>query len=71
VLAHAKFNHLPHVLQKNCESCHTTVSKSMKAEDVNLPGIANCQSCHRPGKSRPDCAECHYYHPKVEPWPPI
>ena len=72
VLDHARFNHLPHVQQlQKCQSCHATAESSTKAEDVNLPPIANCQSCHRPGKSRADCAFCHLYHPMREPWPPI
>jgi hypothetical protein len=71
VLARAKFNHLPHVQQLTCESCHSRIQASHKAEDVNLPGIAKCQTCHRTGKSRADCAECHRYHPPSEPWPPI
>ncbi|HEY2798255.1 MAG TPA: cytochrome c3 family protein [Thermoanaerobaculia bacterium] len=72
VLDHARFNHLPHVQQlQKCQACHTGIEQSAKAEDVNLPGIANCQSCHRPGKSKADCAFCHRYHPQREPWPPI
>jgi hypothetical protein len=71
VLNHAKFSHLPHVQQLRCQVCHDTVEASVKAADVNLPGIANCQSCHRPGNSRDDCAFCHFYHPTQEPWPPI
>ena len=71
VLARAKFNHLPHVQQLMCEDCHGRIRTSHKAEDVNLPGIVKCQSCHRTGKSRADCAECHRYHPPSEPWPPI
>jgi hypothetical protein len=71
VLDRARFNHLPHVQQKGCEFCHGMVVKSTKAENVNLPGIVNCQGCHRPSRSRDDCAECHRYHPPTEPWPPI
>lgn len=71
VLEHARFNHLPHVQQVGCLSCHDKVLTSAKAENVNLPGVANCQSCHRPGRSRADCAECHRYHPRNDPWPPI
>ena len=71
VLGHARFNHLPHVEQVRCEVCHNKMNSSIKAEDVNIPGIANCQSCHKPGKSRDDCAFCHLYHPTKEPWPPI
>jgi hypothetical protein len=76
VLEHAKFNHRPHVQQveiqqAGCETCHANISTSKKAEQVNLPGVANCMNCHRPGKTRDDCAECHLYHPPTEPWPPI
>lgn len=72
VLDHARFNHLPHVQQlQKCQACHVMAEASAKASDVNLPGIANCQSCHRPGKSRADCAFCHKYHPPKDPWPPI
>lgn len=71
VLERARFNHLPHVQQVGCETCHSKIAVSVKAEDLNLPGVARCQSCHRPGKSRSDCAECHRYHPPTEPWPPI
>jgi plasmid stability protein len=71
VLGRARFNHLPHVQLKTCDSCHAMASTSTKAEDVNLPGVANCQSCHRPGRSQSDCSECHHYHPTSEPWPPI
>jgi hypothetical protein len=71
VLEHARFNHLPHVQQIRCEACHTRIPTSKRAEQVNLPGVANCMGCHRPGRTRDDCAECHLYHPPTEPWPPI
>ncbi len=71
VLDRANFTHLPHLQQLACESCHTRVAASTKAEDVNLPGVASCRSCHLAGKTRADCAECHNYHPRTEPWPPI
>jgi hypothetical protein len=71
VLEHARFNHLPHVQQIRCEACHAGIPKSKRAEQVNLPGVANCMGCHRPGKTRDDCSECHLYHPPTEPWPPI
>ncbi len=71
VLEHANFNHLPHVQQVGCQACHAKIASSVRAEDVNLPAVATCQGCHRPGKSRSDCAECHSYHPSTEPWPPI
>ena len=51
----------------NCDTCHKANS-SKKAEDVMLPGIAECGTCH--GKTRQetvaaagsDCAECHGFH---------
>lgn len=51
----------------NCDTCHKANS-SKKAEDVMLPRIAECGTCH--GKTRQetvaaagsDCAECHGFH---------
>jgi hypothetical protein len=51
----------------NCETCHKAKS-STKAEEVMLPKIAECGTCH--GKTRQetataagsDCAECHGFH---------
>ena len=71
VLEHARFNHLPHIEQKRCEYCHTGIPKSKKAAQVNIPGVKICSDCHKPGETRDDCAECHFYHPRTEPWPPI
>ena len=71
VLPRARFSHLPHLQQMNCVKCHSQVEESKKAENVNLPGIRFCESCHRAGRNRTDCAECHRYHPQAEPWPPI
>ncbi|HYK41674.1 MAG TPA: hypothetical protein VE007_04735 [Thermoanaerobaculia bacterium] len=70
-LARARFSHLPHVQQIACAKCHSQIEESKKAENVNLPAVALCQSCHRRGENRTDCAECHAFHPQVEPWPPI
>lgn len=30
---------------------------------VNLPRIASCQECHRPGLSADRCSTCHLFHP--------
>jgi hypothetical protein len=70
-LARARFSHLPHLQQMNCAKCHSQIEESKKAENVNLPGVRFCESCHRAGRNRTDCAECHSYHPQAEPWPPI
>ena len=71
VLARANFTHLPHLEQIACFDCHNRIASSGKAEDVNLPAVARCRDCHRPPRARSDCAGCHFYHPGVEPWPPI
>ena len=71
LLGRANFTHLPHLEQLACLDCHGRVIASGKARDVNLPGIATCRDCHRPPRTRSDCAGCHSYHPGTEPWPPI
>jgi hypothetical protein len=58
------FTHKPHLLQARCESCHGTVTASKSGADVNLPGVASCQSCHNNSQARADCASCHRYHPR-------
>jgi hypothetical protein len=64
IFQRARFTHKPHVEQGGtCESCHGAVDKSRLATDVNEPGVAKCQECHTPSKSRADCAACHFYHP--------
>ena len=41
------FSHQLHLkLKPDCASCHTTVAKSTKVEDNNLPSAAACKSCH-------------------------
>lgn len=65
VMKHAIFSHAPHVkLAPDCVACHGSVEKSKLATDVNVPGVANCQTCHKPSQTRADCATCHVYHPK-------
>ena len=39
------------------------VSWSNLATDVNVPGVANCQMCHKPSQARAECETCHVYHP--------
>jgi mono/diheme cytochrome c family protein len=65
VMPHSVFSHRPHVkLASDCVACHASVLKSKLATDVNVPGVANCQTCHKPSQTRADCATCHLYHPK-------
>ena len=63
VFGHARFDHKPHVEQTTCAACHKSVESSIRATDINEPAVASCAECHRPSKSRSDCATCHYYHP--------
>ncbi len=59
---------------QTCKTCHK-VETSAKAEDVMLPKIAECDTCH--GKTKPqvataagaDCAECHGFHNPGAPVP--
>lgn len=63
VMVHSVFNHAPHVTDAGCETCHSGVLTSKFATDVNVPGVAQCQTCHRPSKVRSTCVTCHTYHP--------
>jgi hypothetical protein len=63
---HAKFNHETHRVLK-CDGCHNAAITSSKTEDVLLPGIQNCQTCHLPSGARSGCNECHVYHDKSHP----
>jgi len=63
VFQRAVFTHKPHVEHAECSACHKSVETSTKSTEVNEPGVANCQGCHAPSKSRADCAACHFYHP--------
>jgi hypothetical protein len=63
VMARSIFNHAPHVTDTTCESCHGGVRTSKFATDVNVPGVAECQTCHNPSQVRATCATCHVYHP--------
>ena len=60
-MQHAVFDHRPHRML-DCDSCHNA-SASKTSADVMLPGIANCQTCHRgDGAAENGCFECHQYH---------
>jgi hypothetical protein len=51
----------------NCDTCHKAKG-SAHAQDVMLPGIAQCGTCHGKTKAQApmaagsDCAECHGFH---------
>ena len=66
---HSKFTHKAHRMA-GCLECHDA-EKSTTNTDILLPGIENCQECHRPagvedgkkvGGVRHDCVACHRYH---------
>jgi hypothetical protein len=64
VMPRSVFNHLPHITQTTCETCHGSMKTSAFATDVNVPGVASCAACHAPSKTRSNCATCHIYHPR-------
>ncbi|MFN8390813.1 MAG: FHA domain-containing protein [Bdellovibrionota bacterium] len=65
----ALFSHSAHDAV-DCESCHKSARHSKATNDVLLPGIQNCRSCHAdPGtkdKVQSDCTMCHSFHEKSQ-----
>jgi hypothetical protein len=62
-MPHAKFDHDAH-RGFACASCHEKALSSTETNDVLLPGIASCKTCHAPGPEHAEsrCFECHTYH---------
>jgi hypothetical protein len=62
-MPHAKFDHDAH-RGFSCVGCHEKALKSTESNDVLIPGIKNCQTCHAPGPGYAEsrCFECHTYH---------
>jgi hypothetical protein len=62
-LPHAKFDHEAH-RGFSCVSCHAKALTSTERNDILVPGIANCKTCHAPGPDHAEsqCFECHTYH---------
>ncbi|MBI1851326.1 MAG: hypothetical protein HYR85_13380 [Planctomycetes bacterium] len=61
-LTRASFDHSAHRAVR-CDACHAKAVDSKKTEDVLLPGIASCRSCHKADEgARTQCSECHLYH---------
>ena len=58
------FPHIKHRTQ-SCESCHEA-STSEVSEDVLMPGIESCTTCHGPSdatsKLASQCVDCHNFH---------
>jgi hypothetical protein len=56
------FSHERHRMMA-CTDCHPGAAASTKADDVLMPRVADCKTCHNPAAgARSDCAECHTYH---------
>jgi len=72
-MMHGWFDHAAHKTEK-CEACHTA-RQSASAQDLLLPGIKTCRTCHG-GESAAapvpsSCAMCHSYHANTNaPWVP-
>jgi predicted CXXCH cytochrome family protein len=60
----ARFSHAKHD-SRPCAECHAA-KKSERAEDVLLPGIEDCRSCHGGAKAQDKyastCTVCHKFH---------
>jgi hypothetical protein len=70
----ARFRHAPHLQISACVDCHREAPASRAAEDLLVPGIEACRTCHRPpeGARVPAaqlggfaCLDCHSFHPTV------
>lgn len=57
----AVFSHDAH-RSVDCMACHASVADSEKTEQVNLPSVHTCQSCHQPQRVESACFNCHVYH---------
>ncbi len=46
-----------------CIPCHENAAKSVRSEDVLLPSISLCRTCHfEPGGAQASCRSCHEFH---------
>lgn len=75
-MPHAKFDHSAHRFM-DCASCHAEAKTSVSKNDILLPGIDNCRTCHSSAKVASgkmqggvnhDCVECHSYHHGDQPF---
>lgn len=72
-LLHGWFDHAAHETE-SCSSCHAANGSSV-SEDLILPGIKTCRTCHggetSSAKVPSSCAMCHSYHNVPgAPWQP-
>ena len=76
VLRRARFDHGAHVIQRGCLDCHSRIpfADYLGADEAidpaldnaaiqNIPSIATCRQCHRPGAVSDRCLTCHEFHP--------
>jgi len=67
MLTAATFSHKPHLVQA-CDTCHAVATSGAgeddKGEDVNLPRVKSCATCHDSARARAECVSCHLYHPQ-------
>lgn len=61
----ADFNHGSHE-EIRCDGCHKGVYESTKTNQVLLPKVGDCRTCHidtaKHGLVKSDCISCHSYH---------
>jgi hypothetical protein len=61
----ARFDHAAHATTE-CTKCHAEALESKKSQDVLMPRIGTCRTCHGgPADSsrvRSDCGMCHQFH---------
>lgn len=51
-----------------CLPCHENAAGSVRSEDVLLPSIALCRTCHfEPGGAQASCRSCHEFHVPHKP----
>lgn len=62
--ANLRFSHARHAAQGvPCERCHEGVRRVGLATRLELPTMASCVTCHRPGGAPDRCAVCHLTEP--------
>jgi hypothetical protein len=61
----ARFDHASHKTS-DCVACHTNTRTSKVSNDVLMPAIADCRTCHSGvddrNKLASDCVMCHQFH---------
>ncbi len=71
---YSRFDHAAHfglaeIKKKGnvCLACHDAAATSRKTDDVLVPPIGTCRTCHvEPGGAQAGCRACHDFHPKQQ-----